>query len=106
MSTTRAKPNCAAANSDPGVDLSPQVDVGQPSEGDGENMPVLSDNYIALGIGGLSGAGPGIAGFSAWIVAAVVIVLLAALARWTMRPSRRATAGELRRAWRAHPLGY
>lgn len=44
---------------------------------------------VALGVGGLEGLGPGIAGFTTWIVAAGVILLLAALAWWTTRPAKR-----------------
>ena len=49
---------------------------------------------LRLGVGGLGGFdfGPGIAGSKAWIVAFVVLLVLAWLARWTMRPARRALA--------------
>lgn len=51
-------------------------------------------------IGGL-GVGPGIAGDRAWTVAAGVVVLLAALAWWTMRPARRASRMDILRGRRA-----
>ncbi len=44
------------------------------------------------------GVGPGIAGSTSWLVTAVVLVLLAVLAWWTMRPGRRATHAEVRRS--------
>ncbi|WP_162891188.1 hypothetical protein [Aeromicrobium sp. A1-2] len=43
-----------------------------------------------LGVGGLGGFGHGIAGYTSWIVAFAIVLVLALLARWTMRPSRRA----------------
>ena len=47
---------------------------------------------------GLGSAGPGIAGYKSWIVAFVVVIGFAALAWWTLRPTRRATRAEVRRA--------
>ena len=47
---------------------------------------------------GLGSAGPGVAGYKSWIVAFVVVIGLAALAWWTLRPTRRATRAEVRRA--------
>ncbi|WP_344151024.1 hypothetical protein [Nocardioides koreensis] len=44
---------------------------------------------VVDGIGGLSGVGAGIADFRAWIVAGVVLIALAALAWWTMKPAGR-----------------
>lgn len=44
---------------------------------------------LRLGVGGLD-IGPGISGPKAWIVAFVVLLVLAWLARWSMRPPRRA----------------
>jgi len=35
--------------------------------------------------------GPGIAGYASWIVAFVIVLVLARLAWWTMRPARRVT---------------
>ncbi len=54
----------------------------------------------APSIGGLRGAGPGIAGYTAWIIAAVIILVLVTLAWWTMRPARRASRSEIRSARR------
>ncbi len=45
---------------------------------------------IGQAIGGIGGFGPGIAGYKSWIVAFIVLLLLAWLARWTLRPARRA----------------
>lgn len=46
---------------------------------------------LTLGVGGLGDFdfGPGIAGSKAWIAAFVVLLVLAWLARWTIRPARR-----------------
>lgn len=48
----------------------------------------------------LVSTGPGIAGYRSWIVAAVVLTALAALAWWSLRPARRATRAEVLRARR------
>ncbi len=72
--------------------------------------PAVDDHQLSLAIGGLRSVGPGIAGYTAWIVAGAVILGLAALARWTMRPARRATRAELRlgrrRARRERQAGH
>lgn len=48
----------------------------------------------------LVSTGPGIAGYRSYIVAAVVLTTLTALAWWTLRPARRATRAEVLRARR------
>ena len=58
-------------------------------------VPSLLDAPVAL-----VSTGPGIAGYRSWIVAAVVLIVLAALAWWTLRPARRATRAEVLRARR------
>lgn len=57
--------------------------------------------YFAAPLTGLPSAGPGIAGYTSWVVATIVVALLAWLAWWTMRPARRASRAELRRADRS-----
>ena len=47
-----------------------------------------SIHVVRLGVGGVSG-GLGIAGYKSWIIAFVILLVLAGLARWTMRPARR-----------------
>lgn len=42
------------------------------------------------GVGGLWGVGPGLVGYSGWIIAFAMVLLLAWLAWWTMRPAKRA----------------
>lgn len=39
---------------------------------------------------GLWGVGPGFASFTGWIVAFVIVLVLAGLAWWTMHPTKRA----------------
>lgn len=63
-----------------------------PRDGNPGGMHVREEAIALLGIGGLPGAGPGIAGFSAWLVAAAVLAVLGVLAWWTARPTRRASA--------------
>jgi type VI protein secretion system component VasK len=63
--------------------------------------PMSQLHLSALNTGGLAGVGPGIAGGRSWIVAVGVVVLLAALAWWTLRPARRASHVELMRGRRA-----
>ena len=60
---------------------------------------------VPLDVDGLETVGPGLASQTAWIVAVAVLVLLAVLAWWTMRPARRASAAE-RRAGRVHDLTH
>ena len=50
----------------------------------GQNSQLLS-----LAVGGLGDFGPGIAGYKSWIVAFGIVLILAWLARWAMRPARR-----------------
>ena len=47
-----------------------------------------SSQLVRLGVGGLGGS-LGIAGYKSWIIAIVILLVLVALARWTMRPARR-----------------
>lgn len=64
-------------------------------------MSAMTDPHLsALNIGGLGGFGPGIAGDRSWVAAAAVVVVLAVLAWWTMRPARRASRSEILRARR------
>lgn len=64
-------------------------------------MIVVNDlQLLALAVGGLPSVGPGIAGDRSWLVSAGALMLLAVLAWWTMRPARRASRAELRRARR------
>jgi hypothetical protein len=60
-------------------------------------MTPLNLDGIALTAGGLLGVGPGIAAGTAWMIAVVVVLLLAAIAWWTMKPARRASRAGLRR---------
>ncbi|MGB0101392.1 MAG: hypothetical protein WBP61_14035 [Nocardioides sp.] len=55
----------------------------------------LSSQPARLGIGDLDG-GPGIAGYTSWIIAFVVLLVLAALARWMTHPARRAARAQRR----------
>lgn len=45
---------------------------------------------VSLRVGGLGDFGSGITSSKSWIVAFVILLVLALLARWTMRPARRA----------------
>ncbi len=47
-----------------------------------------SSQLVRLGVGGLGG-GLGIAGYKSWIISLVILLVLAGLARWAMRPARR-----------------
>lgn len=51
-----------------------------------------NSQLLRLGAGSLGDFdfGPGIAGYRSWIVALGIVLVLAWLARWTMRPARRA----------------
>lgn len=53
---------------------------------------------VLSAVGAPVSAGPGIAGFKSWIITAIVVLALGALAWWTMRPQRRATRADVRRA--------
>ena len=59
---------------------------------DGVDMFGQNSQLFRLGVGGLGDFdfGPGIAGYKSWIVAFVILLVLALLAWWTMRPGRRA----------------
>lgn len=48
-----------------------------------------NSQLVQLGVGGLGG-GLGIAGYESWIITFVILLVLASLAWWTMRPTRRA----------------
>ena len=61
-------------------------------------MEGRSDLILSVGPGGLGGVGPGIAGYTAWIVAFVVMLGLAGLAWWTLRPAKRAARSQQRKA--------
>ena len=50
-----------------------------------------SSQLVRLGVGGLGGS-LGIAGYKSWIIAIVILLVLVALARWTMRPARRSVS--------------
>lgn len=52
-----------------------------------------STQPVRLGVGGLGG-GLGIAGYKSWIIAFAILLVLAGLARWAMRPARRATRAQ------------
>jgi predicted lipid-binding transport protein (Tim44 family) len=54
-----------------------------------------SSQLVGLGVGGLGG-GLGIAGYKSWIIALVILLVLVGLARWTMRPARRAARAQRR----------
>ena len=54
-----------------------------------------SSQLVRLGVGGLNG-GVGIAGYKSWIIAFVILLVLSGLARWTMRPARRAARAQRR----------
>jgi hypothetical protein len=54
------------------------------------DMLEQSSQLVRLGVEGLGG-GLGIAGYKSWIIAFLILLVLAGLARWTMRPARRAT---------------
>ncbi|MGC1206839.1 MAG: hypothetical protein WA880_02670 [Ornithinimicrobium sp.] len=45
-------------------------------------------------VGGLWGTGAGFVGIGGWVIAFAVVLLLAWLAWWTMRPARRATRSQ------------
>ena len=49
-----------------------------------------NSQLLRLGVGGLGDFGSGITSSKSWIVAFVSLLVLALLARWTMRPARRA----------------
>ena len=54
---------------------------------------------VRLGIGGLDGAGPGVAGFQSWLIASGALLVLMGLAWWTTRPARnKARAKQTRKA--------
>lgn len=55
----------------------------------GLDMFGQNSQLLRLGVGGLGDFGPGIAGYKSWIVAFVILLILAWLARWTMSPARR-----------------
>ena len=63
-------------------------------------MPPLNLDYVALTIGRLRGVGPGIVGRTAWTIALGTVLLLGAIAWWTMKPARRASQAELGRGRR------
>lgn len=46
---------------------------------------------VRLGVGSLFDSGSGFTSSKSWIVAFVVLLVLVLLARWTMRPARRAS---------------
>ncbi len=46
-----------------------------------------TSELVRLGIGGLDGLGPGVAGFQSWIVAFGVLLVLSGLAWWTSSPA-------------------
>ena len=54
-----------------------------------------SSQLVRLGVGGLGG-GLGIAGYKSWVIALVILLVLVGLARWTMRPARRAVRAQRR----------
>lgn len=59
-----------------------------------------SSQIVRLGVGELIDAGPGIFGYQSWIITFVVLLVLAGLAWWTMRPVRRATRNQRRKVAR------
>lgn len=57
-------------------------------------MDERSNLILSVGPGGLEGVGPGVAGFTALVVAFVVMIGLAWLAWWTLRPAKRAARSQ------------
>lgn len=54
-----------------------------------------SIQLVRANVGGVNG-GLGIAGYRSWIIAFVILLVLAGLARWTMRPAGRAARARRR----------
>lgn len=55
---------------------------------------MLGQNKEPDGVGGLWGTGAGFVGIGGWAIAFVMVLLLAWLAWWAMRPARRATRSQ------------
>ena len=68
-------------------------------------MAPLNVHDVAFTIRGLHGVGPGIASGTAWIVATVMVLLLASIAWWTMKPAKRDTRADLKGSRAANPMG-
>lgn len=50
-----------------------------------------TSQLLSVGVGGLIDSGSGFTSSESWIVAFVMLLVLVLLARWTMRPARRAS---------------
>lgn len=55
-----------------------------------------SQLVVRLGVRRPGSGGAGIAGYKSWIIAFVILLVLAGLARWTMRPARRGVRAQRR----------